>query len=86
MILKIYVIKDKLVGFGGPIAMQDEKTARRMFESYCKRKKNEEYCEAKYFELYETGTYDTEKGTMVGYPESGLQLIMEGEGFDEQKN
>ena len=51
-----------------------------------RRKKEQEYTDGKYFNLYEIGTYDTEHGTIVGYPESQQKLIMEGESFDEQKN
>ena len=86
MITKVYSIKDKLTNFTGPIIFNEEKIAERFFESWCKRKKAEEYTDARYYDLYEIGTFDTEKGTIVGYPEAQLKLIREGNTYDEQRN
>lgn len=86
MIMKVYTIKDTLGSFGAPLTFTDEANAKRTFAAIIRRKKEQEYTEGKYFNLYEIGTYDTEHGTIVGYPESQQKLIMEGESFDEQKN
>lgn len=86
MIFKLYSIKDKLVNFTGPIAFQDEKIAIRWFEAFCRKKKAEEYTESKYYDLYEIGAFDPEKGTLTALNQSELKLIKEGEQFDEQKD
>lgn len=74
------------MNFEGPIAIADEKVALRWFEADCKRKINQFYTDAKYYDLYEIGTFDTEHGTIIGYPESQLKLIKEGEVFDGKNN
>lgn len=83
---KLYSVRDKLMTFDGPIAFKEEKIALRWFEADCKRKINQYYTDAKYYDLYEIGTFDPEKGTINGYPESQLKLIKEGEVFDGKNN
>lgn len=83
MILKIYAVKDKLVGFGGPMAFKDDKVAERWFEAFCKSKKEQEFTEAKYFDLYFTGLFDTESGVITGNNPTEVKLIREGEAFNE---
>lgn len=84
MISKIYSVKDKLAEFSGPIAVRDEKIALRWFESFCKEKKNAEYTDCKYFDLYEIGTFDSESGEITGYPKQEIKLIKEGEQFESE--
>ena len=83
MIMKVYCVKDTLGAFGAPLTFTDEQNAIRTFQAICRQKKEREYTDAKYFNLWEIGTYDTEKGTIVGYSESQLKLIKEGEQYDE---
>lgn len=82
--MKIYAIKDKLIGFTGPIAMKNENVAKRWFESFCNTKKTNEHIKTKDYELWEIGEYNDENGTITGYALSELKLIMEGEIFDER--
>ena len=84
--MDLYAIKDKLVGFTGPIAMKNEDVAKRWFTSFCRDKKEKEFTESKYYELWKIGNFNEEKGTIIGLQLSELQLIMEGEQFDERKN
>lgn len=79
--MNVYTVRDKLVGFTGPLAFEDNKVAERWFEAFCKQKKQNEYTEAKYYELYKIGTYDHETAKIEGtYP---IELVKEGEQFDE---
>lgn len=84
--MKVYAIKDKLIGFTGPIAMKNQDVAKRWFESFCLNKKSTEKIKTKDFELWEIGEYNEDNGTITGYALSELKLIMEGEIFDEPKN
>lgn len=81
MIVKLYSIRDKLTGYNPPIAFKDERISTRWFESFCKQKKDQEYIEPKYYELYEVGTFDTETGTGEIYTQGQTKLIKEGEQF-----
>lgn len=80
MKLNLYSVRDKLVGFTGPIAMKDDKVAIRWFEAFCQQKKQQEYTEAKYYELYKIGTFDTENAEVTPLPFT--ELIREGEQID----
>ena len=82
MILKLYSVRDKLVGFTGPIAMKDDKVAIRWFEAFCAQKKQQEYTEAKYYDLYCIGTFDTDKAELQGTAVHEIELIREGEQID----
>lgn len=82
MIVKLYSIRDKLTGYNPPIAFKDERIAQRWFESFCKQKKDQEYIEPKYYELYEVGTFDTENGSGSIYEQGQNKLIKEGEQFE----
>lgn len=82
MIVKLYSIRDKLTGYNPPIAFKDERIANRWFESFCKQKKDQEYIEPKYYELYEVGTFDTENGSGSIYEQGQNKLIKEGEQFE----
>lgn len=83
MMLKMYTVKDTLAEFSGPLAFKDENLAKRWFEAFCMNKKNTEYTNPKYFELWEIGHFDPEKGTIIGYQLSELKLIEEGANFNE---
>lgn len=85
MKIKLYSIKDKLEEFQGVLAINDEKIAKRIFESYCKKQKTEQYTDAKYYELYELGEFETKTGVINGYSKQEIKLIAEGEQFDEQR-
>ena len=80
MTLTLYSVRDKLVGFTGPIAMKDDKVAVRWFEAFCEQKKRQEFTEAKYFELYKIGTFNTENAEINPLPFT--ELIREGEQID----
>ncbi len=82
MIVKLYSIRDKLTGYNPPIAFKDERIAQRWFESFCKQKREQEYIEPKYYELYEVGTFDTENGSGNIYELGQNKLIKEGEQFE----
>ncbi len=82
MILNLYSVRDKLVGYTGPIAMKDNKVAIRWFEAFCKQKRENEYTEAKYFDLYRVGEFNTDNGEINELPVSKMELIREGEQFD----
>lgn len=82
MILKLYSVRDKLVGFTGPIAMKDDKVAIRWFEAFCEQKKQKEFTEAKYYDLYCIGTFDTDKAEITGTAVHEIELIREGEQID----
>lgn len=84
MIVKLFSIRDKLIGYNPPIGFKDEKIAERWFEGECKRKIQNEFTSSKYFELYEVGTMDTETGYVTGYPTGNLKLILEGEQYERQ--
>lgn len=84
--MKVYTIKDKLIGFAGPIAMKNEDVAKRWFESFCINKKTTEHVRTSDFELWEIGTYEEEYGMIDGYNLSGHKLIAEGAIYDERKN
>lgn len=86
MICKLYSVKDKLIGFTGPIAFRDDKVALRWFESFCKAKKETEYTDPKYYELYCVGTFDDTDGQTTGSTKAEMELIKEGEAFNEPKN
>lgn len=79
MILKLYSIKDKLMDFTGPIAFKDDKVAKRMFEAFMTKTKDEDHTDPKYWDLYCIGEFDNETGVIKGYEQSQLKLIMEGE-------
>lgn len=81
--MDIYTIKDKLIGFTGPMAFKNEDVAKRWFTAFCRDKKTKELTDAKYYELWKIGHYNEEKGTIIGMQLSELELIMEGESFDE---
>lgn len=85
MIVKLYSVRDKLTGFTGPIAFNEDRVAERWFMSFCRGKKEQELTDAKYYDLYHIGSFDTEKGTIEALPESQLILVKEGEQFDEPK-
>lgn len=85
MILKLYSVRDKLTGFTGPIGFKDDKVATRWFEQMCRQKKDQEYAEAKYFDLYCVGIFDTETGITTGKTQSEIELVREGEQLDEPK-
>lgn len=79
--MNVYTVRDKLIGYTGPLAFQDDKIAERWFQAFCKQKKDQEYTESKYYELYKIGTYDQETAKIDGiYP---IELVKEGEQFDE---
>lgn len=82
MIVKLYSIRDKLTGYNPPIAFKDERVAQRWFESFCKQKKDQEYIEPKYYELYEVGIFDTDNGSGSVYELGQNKLIKEGEQFE----
>lgn len=82
MIVKLYSIRDRLTGYNPPIAFKDERIAQRWFESFCKQKKDQEYIEPKYYELYEVGTFDTENGSGNIFEVGQSKLIKEGEQFE----
>jgi hypothetical protein len=84
LIVKLFSIKDKLVGFNPPIGFKDEKVAERWFESECRRKMELEYTSPKYYEFYEIGTMDTDTGLISAYPTGNLKLIKEGEQYERQ--
>lgn len=86
MIIKIYSVRDKLVGFGGPLAFQDDKVAIRWFEAFCQEKIRNEYTKAKYYDLYHIGDFDTEKGELMGSSSHEIELVREGEQLDEPEN
>lgn len=83
MIVKLYSVRDKLIGFNPPIGFKDDKVAIRWFEAFCKQKKEQEYTEAKYYDLYCIGTFDTEKAELVGTAVHQIELIREGESLNE---
>lgn len=82
MIVKLYSIRDRLTGYNPPIAFKDERVALRWFESFCKQKKDQEYIEPKYYELYEVGTFDTDNGSGSIFEVGQNKLIKEGEQFE----
>lgn len=84
--MKVYAIKDKLIGFTGPIAMKDENVAKRWFESFCINKKQNEHIRTSDYELWEIGSYNDENGKIDGYSLSEHKLIAEGVIYDERKN
>lgn len=79
MITKLYSIRDRLTGYNPPIAFKDERIAQRWFESFCKQKRQQEYIEPRYYELYEVGTFDTDTGSGTIFEMGQTKLIMEGE-------
>lgn len=79
--MNVYTVRDKLIGYAGPLAFEDDKVAIRWFESFCKTKKQQEFTDAKYFELYKIGTYNKENAKLEGY--FPIDLVAEGEQFDE---
>ena len=86
MIVKLYSVRDKLVGFNPPIGFKDDKVAIRWFESFCEQKRVQEFTESKYFDLYCVGTFDTEKADLQGTAVHQIELIREGESLHEPKN
>ena len=74
------------MNFTGPIAIQDEKIAIRWFESECKKRQQIDFTSSRYYDLYEIGTFDPEKGTVIGWQISELKLIKEGAEYDEQSD
>ena len=83
MILNLYSIKDKLTDFKGVLTILDDENAKRIFEGYCKKQKAENYTSSKYYELYKVGTYNSETGVVQGLHQTEIQLIAEGDQFDE---
>lgn len=81
MIVKLYSVKDKLMNFGGPIAFQDERVAKRWFTQLLASKKAN-YEDPKDFDLYCVGSMDTEKGNILGTTVQEVKLIMKGESID----
>lgn len=81
MIVKLYSVKDKLMNFGGPIAFQDEKVAKRWFTQLLSSKKAN-YEDPKDFDLYCVGSMDIEKGNVLGTAVQEVELIMKGESID----
>lgn len=77
MIFKLYAIKDKLTEYQAPIPFKDDKVAIRWFEAICKQKKESEYTDPKYYDLYCIGQYDSEKGEIA--PIMPAELVREGE-------
>ena len=83
MIVKLYSVRDKLIGFNPPIGFKDDKVAIRWFEAFCKQKKEQEFTEAKYYDLYCVGSFDTEKAELVGTAVHQIELVREGESLNE---
>lgn len=81
MIVKLYSVKDKLMNFGGPIAFQDEKVAKRWFTQLLASKKDN-YEDPKDFDLYCVGSMDMEKGNVLGTAVQEVELIMKGDSID----
>lgn len=81
MIVKLYSVKDKLMNFGGPIAFQDEKVAKRWFTQLLASKKTN-FEDPKDFDLYCVGSMDMEKGNVLGTAVQEVELIMKGDNID----
>lgn len=75
--MNVYTVRDKLIGYTGPMAFKDDKVAIRWFESFCKAKKEQEYTETKYFDLYRIGQFNNETGEII--PVTPTELVREGE-------
>ena len=78
MIVKLYSVRDKLMGFQGPIGFQDEKVAKRWFVQIMAQKKDN-YEKPEDFEFYCCGSFDTEKGNVIGTAVQEVELVMKGE-------
>lgn len=83
MKLYLYSIKDKLSDFQGVMTIRDDEMALRIFEGYCRKQKAENYSDAKYYDLYKVGEYDSESGVVIGYTKQEMKLLKEGEQYDE---
>lgn len=70
--------------FTGPIAFNDDKLAKRAFESFIQQKKQTEYLDTKYWDLYCIGEFDSETGVIKGYEKSQHKLVKEGEQNEQE--
>ena len=80
MILNMYSIKDELNGYTCPIPMISEEVAERYFKDQMignVTMKNS----PKDFSLWKMGTFDSECGTFMALPETGIKLIQRGENY-----
>lgn len=78
----LYSIKDKLVGYTGPLMFKDDKVAIRWFEQKCRQMKDTEYSDNKYYDLYLVGQFDPETGEIVTPKSHAPELIREGENVE----
>ena len=81
MIMNLYSVKDKLLGFAPPIPVDNDEAAIRWFESEMAKRKNNDKMDPKYWDLYKIGTFNAETGEITGLPFP--ELIREGETLNE---
>lgn len=83
MIMNLYSVKDKLLGFAPPIPVDNDKAAIRWFESQMAARRDTDKMDPKYWDLYKVGTFNTETGEVTGTKSHEIELIREGEMLNE---
>lgn len=83
MIMGLYSVKDKLLGFAPPVTVENDKAAIRWFESIMATKKESDKVDTKYWDLYKVGSFDTDTGEIKGNNTHDIELLREGEMLNE---
>lgn len=83
MIMNLYSVKDKLLGFAPPIPVDNDKAAIRWFESQMATRRETDKMDPKYWDLYKIGTFNSETGEVTGTKSHEIELIREGEMLNE---